>query len=179
LEFKKLNGRHTGSMLAEEVFNTLKEYDITSKLLCITTDNASNNTKLMKELSKKLHQLCNIKWDYKAHHILCLNHVINLVVEAFLKAIKVVNISKDTSSEACGDYFSDENNISDEDDEDENENSEVKNEDDEDEPFNDIECFSETMEKIRKIVKVCLKSMTPISVALWALYSCSNLLINR
>ena len=174
LEFKKLNGRHIGSMLAAEVFNTLKEYEIVSKLFCITTDNASNNSRMMKELSKRLSQSCNIKWDPKAQHILCLNYVINLAVQAFLKAIKAVNTIKDTLTEEHEDHISEGNDMFNEDNEDE-----IENEDDEDEPIVEMEYFSETMEKIRKIVKVCLKSMTPISVALWALYSCSNLLINR
>jgi len=144
LEFKKLQGHHTGLMLSEEVFTVLQEYEITAKLLCITCDNASNNGTMMKELSNKLRRFCRIAWDHKAHHIACLNHVLNLAVEAFLKSIKATNLD--------GTGFND----SDGDDEHEHEENDS---DDEEETGLEIEVvegegFKETMEKIRKIVKV-------------------------
>jgi len=35
LEFKKLKGAHTGANLAEAVYNTLEEFDLSEKLFCI------------------------------------------------------------------------------------------------------------------------------------------------
>jgi hypothetical protein len=66
----------------------LEEFDITAKLFCITTDNASNNGTMMRELSKRLEDEKGIIWDAKQHHIACLSHVINLIVTDFMKAIK-------------------------------------------------------------------------------------------
>jgi hypothetical protein len=42
----------------------------------------------MKRLSQKLHNELGICWDPAKHHIRCLNHVINLAVQDFLKSIK-------------------------------------------------------------------------------------------
>jgi hypothetical protein len=98
LDFKKLYGRHTGEMLAREVFNTLQEYTLANKLMCITTDYASNNIKMMKELSHILHRTVNVNWSWEEHHINCLNHVINLGVEWFIKSIKAENTDSEMSS---------------------------------------------------------------------------------
>ena len=86
LGFVPLTGHHTGEYMAEVVYDLLEEYGIKEKLFCITTDNASNNIALVKELS---YLLANdgISWDYKTHHIPCLAHIINLVVQKFLKVL--------------------------------------------------------------------------------------------
>jgi hypothetical protein len=39
-------------------------------------------------LSKLLKDNKNLKWDPEIHRIACMNHVINLAVQAFLKSIK-------------------------------------------------------------------------------------------
>jgi hypothetical protein len=46
-----MEGHHFGEALAQEVFDVLEEYEISEKLFCITTDNAGNNTTLVKHLS--------------------------------------------------------------------------------------------------------------------------------
>jgi hypothetical protein len=56
LTFKELTGSHTGENLASVIFDTLDGYNIAEKLHCITTDNASNNTKAMETLSIMLQQ---------------------------------------------------------------------------------------------------------------------------
>ena len=88
LEFKHVPGHHTGETLANEVFEIIERFGITEKLFCITMDNASNNGKMMRLLSHRLKEEKNIDWDPKEHHIACLNHVISLSVEEFMKAIK-------------------------------------------------------------------------------------------
>ncbi|KAK9312050.1 hypothetical protein V1524DRAFT_466634, partial [Lipomyces starkeyi] len=50
LEFKEIEGAHTGENLAEMVENLLIELDLEYKLLTITADNASNNETLVSEL---------------------------------------------------------------------------------------------------------------------------------
>jgi hypothetical protein len=89
LSFKQLKGRHTGKRLSKEVLDILIEFDLAEKLFCITTDNAGNMGKLMKCLSKRLRKQ-GINWDASENHISCLNHVLNLAVQAFLKKIKAL-----------------------------------------------------------------------------------------
>lgn len=45
----------------------------------------------MKKLSKLLRTRKGIEWNYKEHHISCLNHVINIGVQAFLQKCKVLD----------------------------------------------------------------------------------------
>jgi hypothetical protein len=71
------------------MFATMEKYGITEKLFCITTDNASNNGKMMRRLSVILKEEKGIIWDPKAHHIACLNYVINLAANDFMKSIKL------------------------------------------------------------------------------------------
>src|SRR5579859_1200295 len=54
LAFTLLEASHTGAKLAREIFKTLHQFNIAEKLYCITTDNASNNTKAMRMLAKLL-----------------------------------------------------------------------------------------------------------------------------
>ena len=81
--------------MAERLFGVLEDFDITSKLFCITTDAASNNTTLVKSLSEILLDQKGIYWDWEKMHINCLDHLINVAVQAFLRAIKVVSSSDD------------------------------------------------------------------------------------
>jgi hypothetical protein len=93
LVFVPLEGSHTGEYMASVVFDMLEEFDIKEKFYCVTTDSAKNNLKMVKVLSRLLLERCNIEWDSETNHIPCLAHVINLVVQKFLKtlAIKVDN----------------------------------------------------------------------------------------
>jgi hypothetical protein len=81
--------------MAEKLFGVLENFDITSKLFCITTDAASNNTTLVKSLSEILLDEKGIEWDCEKMHINCLDHVINVAVQAFLRSIKVVSSTDD------------------------------------------------------------------------------------
>jgi hypothetical protein len=88
LEFLHVEGRHTGEHLAEELFKVLEYYDISAKLFCITSDSAENCGELCKVLSKILRDKKGIRWNHKERYIRCMNHVINLAVQDFLKSIK-------------------------------------------------------------------------------------------
>jgi hypothetical protein len=77
-----------------EIFDTLNAFNIAEKLFCITTDNASNNKKAMKCLSKLLLKQKGIRWTWQERHVNCLNHIIDLAVQAFLKSIKVIENSE-------------------------------------------------------------------------------------
>ena len=139
-------------MLAEEVYRILNDFGITSKLFCITCDNASNNKKMMKELERKfVHD--GLSWKHEEHHIACLNHVINLAVEAFLKSIKIVDIKKDKHDEDDQIVEEDSDNDDQNDEEDEDESDDDMDVEVEDNSVLTTE-FKATMEKIRQIIKV-------------------------
>ena len=88
LAFEILEDHHTGCNLATIVFDVLDEYDLCDKLFCITSDNASNNSTMVEQLQNHLEQR-DIDWDPEVHHIPCLAHIINLVVQAFLQKLQV------------------------------------------------------------------------------------------
>jgi hypothetical protein len=88
LDFLHVEGHHYGEVLAEKVFEMLDEYDICEKLFCITTDGAGNNNTMAEELSRLLKEEKDIDWNHEEMHLHCMNHVINLAVQKFLKSIK-------------------------------------------------------------------------------------------
>jgi len=93
LDFFHIPDRHTGRNLAVRLHKILHEYNIHTKLYCITTDNASNNGKMIKILRKLLRKEDGIEWDGPRHHVPCFAHVINLAVQSFLKNLKVASLS--------------------------------------------------------------------------------------
>ncbi|EKG09103.1 Ribonuclease H-like protein, partial [Macrophomina phaseolina MS6] len=69
----KLEGRHTGVNLAEEVARVIAEWDIGLKIGYFITDNADNNDACLEALAKE-HGF-NVKW----RRLRCCGHIINLV----------------------------------------------------------------------------------------------------
>ena len=79
LAFKYLEGNHSGENLSKCLIDVLEDYEIADRLLGITADNASNNTKMIYFVVE----------HYAAHYpgsafsaewnqIECMAHVINL-----------------------------------------------------------------------------------------------------
>lgn len=97
LDFQQVSGSHTGHRLATHLLTVIHKYQIQSKLFCITTDNASNNYKMMKELSKLLLHHDGIVWNGTRNHVPCLAHVLNLAVKAFLREINVQPPAEETN----------------------------------------------------------------------------------
>ena len=88
--FEELHGSHTGENIAKVVKETLKRYSLEGRLFAITTDNAGNNGTMAANIEGQLQTINNnIAWDVDILHIPCLAHVVQLVVTAFLKGIKV------------------------------------------------------------------------------------------
>ena len=85
MAFENLTGSHTGEYLAQTVLDVLHRYDIRDRLGCITTDNASNNITMAKELQRKLRNI-GTEWDASTSHIPCMAHVVNLCVQRFMSA---------------------------------------------------------------------------------------------
>jgi hypothetical protein len=103
LSFSSLEGSHDGSNLASMVLSVLEEYNLSQRVLAVTTDNASNNGTMMTELTNYLYsqleqtpQFTSGLLDpllqsiiYSQHHIPCLAHVLQLSVQALLFHLKV------------------------------------------------------------------------------------------
>ena len=96
MEFKYVEGHHYGEILGEKVYDVLKDYDICQKLFCITGDGASNNGTMCEEIERLLSEE-GISWSAKKNRIHCMNHVINLAVQDFLKSIKAIKTNADGS----------------------------------------------------------------------------------
>ena len=146
MDFKHVPGSHTGRNLGDHVYEVLKEYGIRRKLFCITTDNATNNATMMKQISSLLRNDLNVQWDPEKHHITCINHIINLAVQDFLKSLKVLGPASEPTLEGEEDDSSDlDGNDS------VDENDEMSDEED--------ICggsFEGVLKKIRALAKVCL-----------------------
>jgi len=82
----------------------------------------------MKSLTKLLLVRKGIKWNWKEYYISCLNHVIDLAVQAFLKKIKVIEVTETEEEEEDNDEGED----IDESDSDQDEDVKEKENDDED-----------------------------------------------
>jgi hypothetical protein len=88
--FEPLTGIHSGRNMATVVHNVLERFKITNRLFCITTDNASNNGVMRRELEDILGGLeRESSWNSDATKIPCMAHVLQLVVKAILNAFKV------------------------------------------------------------------------------------------
>jgi hypothetical protein len=86
LAFENLIGSHSGEYLATTLLDVLNTYDITNKLGCITSDNASNNAAMTRELQRKLRAI-GIEWDPSTCHIPYMAHIVNLCVQHFMETI--------------------------------------------------------------------------------------------
>jgi hypothetical protein len=88
--------------MAQEVLNTITDYDIIEKTGYIIRDNASSNNTLVKILGRNL-QALGYEFDESKRRIRCSGHIINLSLDAFLfastiEALKVtVEAAKDES----------------------------------------------------------------------------------
>lgn len=88
LDFRQIRGRHSGEHLGWELFQILEHFDISDKLFCITSDSAENCGTLCTELTNILRDEKDIQWNHKERYIRCMNHVINLTIQNFIKSIK-------------------------------------------------------------------------------------------
>lgn len=75
IAFRYIPGHHSGSKMAEVLFNVLREYQIEDRILTVTMDNASNNNTLVDELIK-MGTISDAE-----HHIRCFSHIVNLAAQ--------------------------------------------------------------------------------------------------
>ena len=89
--------------MADILYNVLEHFSITKHLLCIMTDNASNNGTMQKELEELLNNLdINNSWSSNSTKIPCLAHVIQLVVKAILGAFDIKLATEDLDDDVNG-----------------------------------------------------------------------------
>jgi hypothetical protein len=91
--FKFLFEQHTNEKLTKAIMNILQIYKFNRKLMTIIVDNALNNVTLRKHLFKKLIKI-NVKWNSKIEIIICMTYVLQLLITAFLIALRI-QISND------------------------------------------------------------------------------------
>ena len=165
MSFTEVKGRHTGKRLSKYVLDVLTKFELCEKLFCITTDHASNMPKLMKFLSRRL---CarGVEWDPDVNFINCMNHVLNLAVGDFLKAIKGLPPSEDKipSLKEKEDEDDDSDLEFNDDSDDEDEPDEGTDEEllvneaaiEADDDYDDVNGdFHGTLKKLRGVAKVC------------------------
>jgi hypothetical protein len=88
--FAPLTGSHTGESMARIVHNTCQEHNISDRLYCITSDNASSNNSMRKNLEPLMLELDeSLSWSADSTKIPCMAHVIQLVVKSILKGFSV------------------------------------------------------------------------------------------
>ena len=141
LAFQQVKASHTGEHLAEVVYDIVDRFGLCDDLFCITSDNAFNNDKMYESLARLLLVRQGIEWDANAMHVRCMNHTINLAVQAFLKDLKVLRVRKRT--------FSDSDDCQSEGEEDDDDV-----EDEEDDFHATPTMFTDTLSKLRSIAKV-------------------------
>ena len=77
IAFRALDYPHTSETLFNYIFNVFQEYDITSKIISITFDNASANTSAINMFKDQLHPILN----GRLFHGRCVCHIINLIIQ--------------------------------------------------------------------------------------------------
>ncbi len=87
IEFTSLQVEHTDHHLMQELFKILNTYNIKNKLFDVIIDNASKNDTLKKKLERVLSQR-DISWNRAQNSISCMIHIINLMTQEFIRAIK-------------------------------------------------------------------------------------------
>ena len=84
LGFEHIQGSHTGETLAEILRGIVMKHSIANRILAITTDNASNNITLTRDIQQALSfgNFCT-----KRGHLPCLAHVIQLSLKELFRSI--------------------------------------------------------------------------------------------
>lgn len=98
LGFEPLDQSHTGVALAQTVLRVIQRYNLTNRIISITTDNAANNIVMAATVREQLARLGvtsgyedpDLERTLSIHqHLPCLAHVLQLVLGALLRFAKV------------------------------------------------------------------------------------------
>jgi len=96
--FEEVTGKHDGENFAKIVTACLEQYDITKKILSVTTDNAGNNLTMTRSLEATVSEFADEAGDIHNTHIYripCLAHVIQLAVKALTDSISATATNED------------------------------------------------------------------------------------
>ncbi|CAG7734029.1 unnamed protein product, partial [Allacma fusca] len=104
LDLHLLQGDHSGKNIAQAVGRVVSEFEIWSKLLAITTDNASNMDTFFEEFARIADQN-GVKYDPQHQRVRCLAHILNLATKAVLANVACVNQPRTTRERNCGYNF--------------------------------------------------------------------------
>ena len=87
LGFEPLDGPHSGLNLSNVLIELFKKHDITARVLAVTSDNASNNTTLVKAVQESIDSL-QLPGNPVIVRIPCLAYVIQLSLRELLRSVK-------------------------------------------------------------------------------------------
>ena len=85
IDMVPLKKDHTGANMCASFMETLRKFDIKDKFFALTTDGASNNDTLFKELLK--HFEGEQREMIEKNHIKCFSHIMNLSVHSIIGAL--------------------------------------------------------------------------------------------
>lgn len=101
IAFRGLSGSHTGDNIARYFVGLCERVGIitpsSSKLLCLTADNASSNDKAANVIEELLHRRHIYSFSADSHRLPCLAHVINLAITSVLSVVTKIS-SVETST---------------------------------------------------------------------------------
>lgn len=84
LDLSIIEGSHSGANLAESFGNVLSRYELWSKLLAVTSDNASNMTTFLRKL-ELLARVNGGQFKVKDYRVRCMAHILNLSCQEVIK----------------------------------------------------------------------------------------------
>ena len=103
----KIRGDHTGLKLSEHLHSVMDRFNLNNgRVLGITTDNASSNYSMVKELQASLKAM-EVEWSAAQNHIPCMAHVIQLALSAFIQSLGVKGRSKSWEDGVCDSLMED------------------------------------------------------------------------
>lgn len=84
LALKELEEKHSGEKMAIIILNVFSTYAIRNKLGYFAMDNATNNDTMVEAIARNFHEINDVRYDPIEHRLHCIDHIINLSIEAFL-----------------------------------------------------------------------------------------------
>ncbi|KAF9025515.1 hypothetical protein BDZ89DRAFT_915822, partial [Hymenopellis radicata] len=77
IDFRELLGEHSGSNMADIVWETLKKFGIENRIIAFVMDNATNNDTMIEAIELKCHEE-GIQFSAQNARIRCMPHTVHL-----------------------------------------------------------------------------------------------------
>ncbi|KAJ2928008.1 hypothetical protein H1R20_g9078, partial [Candolleomyces eurysporus] len=90
IDFREIQGAHTGENLAEHVWNALEMYNLLSKVIAFVMDNATNNDTLVDAFERRC-QAAQIPFSAADARLRCMPHIIHLAALQLLEGIGAID----------------------------------------------------------------------------------------